>query len=187
MVSDPFSVIGKEKVRVTDGYSALSSPVDLVVKFEKFGSAFGVHGLEVTDTAAKVAGEVVVLIAVLRNGTLANAVRQDGLQLIELGPADAQLLVDDDTCDRLTLMLFEDAAFAAVEVEPLIPHDPLRHGNDLAQGGDRLSLSRERQVVGIPRVPGVVFHSQSIQADIQAEGRKIRDGRRGRCPLREVA
>ena len=91
--------------------------------------------------------------------------------MVELGPADAKLLIDNDASDRLTLMLFEDTAFAAVEVEPLVSHDPLRHGNDLAEGWDRLPLPRERQVVGIPRVPGVVLGCQTIQADIQAEGR----------------
>ena len=135
------------------------------------------------DMSAKIG----MTVAILRCRTVADAVGQNRLEAVELHPADVRSDVDNDAGDVLANAGSHHPRLAVIQRETFLMSDNGDKRLDSFARTRQFRVSRECQVVGIAGVDGASGRCDSEQSSIKPPGGKIRQRRRCRCALRQVA
>ena len=126
-----------------------------------------------SNAAQQVLVKVIASFPVLTSWPLLNAIMQDGLQPIEFGAFDIDVLIDDNSRDLLLLIASQDASFGWVQLKSLglddLPHQLQKNG----QGIEEFFGAGEGQVIRIPRVFRLKFPRESSKSKVQRKRREV--------------
>ena len=134
------------------------------------------------DPALEVGSEVGMPGAVLGCGTVAQAVVENGLELVVLGTRDVGMAVEHDSGRLLANALAHHARLAVLDHKSLFQRNRRDMAGEPVDPACECFVSREDQVIGIARVASSRRSGQAIEAGVEAEGAEVGQGRRGRGP-----
>src|SRR5215471_12758596 len=128
-------------------------PVDLVQQCAQTLALRRVNHLDERDTTREMGAKVGVPVAILTFRTKPNAVGENGFQTIEIGSADIQAFVGDQSRQLLSHTSAHDARLPVIHVESFLQQNRGRVQRETPGATFEILVARECQIV---RVPGVV-------------------------------
>src|SRR5665213_3261986 len=153
----------------------------------QFRAARGMNRSDMRDFSGNMSAKIGMTVAILRCRAVADAVGQNRLEAVKLGPADVRSDVDNDAGDMLTNAGSHHPRLAVIQRKAFFMSDNSDKRLDALPRACQVCVSRECQVVGIACVNGAGGRCDSEQSSIKPPGSKIRQRRRCRRALRQVA
>jgi hypothetical protein len=161
-------------------------PFDAMEQCAEAATPLGVNAFDEGDAPGEVRAKARMADAILGVGSGADAVGEDGLQLVEIPARDVAALIDDKPGEMLAYAGAHEPGLAVVDVEAFFHDD----GSDLGgQAGGVLCedlIFGEREVVCIARVGSACRAGEPGETAVQPPPTEVCDGRRGGRALGQV-
>ena len=161
-------------------------PLDAMEQYAETAGSLGVDAFDEGNAPGEVRAKVGVAGAVLDVRSSADAVGEDGLQLVEILAREVAVLIDDKPGEMLAYARTHETGLAVMDKEALFDGDGSDPDGEACGVLYECLIAGEGEVVGIAGVDRAGGSSKSGEAAVQPPAADVCDGRRGGRALGEM-
>ena len=149
------------------------SPLDLFEDASQLLPSRWVHHFNKSDSAFKMKLKFSVPFAILAGGAVAHAIRQCGLETVDLAARDVETLVDDQAGEVLPHSTTHDARLARMRLETFLVQNSRDMNCKSISTTCKPFVAGKRQVVSVARIDRTCRSRKALQAAIQSKRTQI--------------